>query len=302
MIELLGSSAFGAALLFGFRHGFDWDHLAALSDLTGSQPTARRSMWLATLYALGHACMVLLLGVAAILFAEQVPVSVDRVMERVVGVTLLTLGSWIAWTAVRTRGVPPLRSRWMLLLGVAQRIAGRRRKARQRVVIEHSHLHDHNSPMHEHSHLVPAITQIEAAPPPEARGGTTKVAVAHSHTHRHVAFAPDDPFVGYGTRSSFGIGVLHGVGAETPTQLLLFAAAAHASGRPSSIALLVCFVAGLLAANTLIAAASTLGFRGVLRNRLVAIVLALTTATFSLVVGSLLVLGRSAALPTILGG
>jgi len=48
VIELLESSAFGAALVFGFRHGFDWDHLAALSDLTGSQATSRRSMWLAT--------------------------------------------------------------------------------------------------------------------------------------------------------------------------------------------------------------------------------------------------------------
>ena len=81
MIELLESSAFGAALVYGFRHGFDWDHIAALTDLTGSQTTPRRSMWLATLYALGHAAMVLALGVAAILFAEQVPASLDGAME-----------------------------------------------------------------------------------------------------------------------------------------------------------------------------------------------------------------------------
>ena len=61
MTELLQSTAFGAALLFGFRHGFDWDHIAALTDLTGSQAKSRRSMWLATLYALGHGAMVLVL-------------------------------------------------------------------------------------------------------------------------------------------------------------------------------------------------------------------------------------------------
>ena len=106
LIDLLEAGAFGAALVFGFRHGFDWDHLAALTDLTGSQASSRRSMALATLYALGHAAMVFALGVLAILFAQKVPASVDTAMERLVGVSLLSLGIWIAWTAVRTRGAP----------------------------------------------------------------------------------------------------------------------------------------------------------------------------------------------------
>ncbi|MDP1820960.1 MAG: hypothetical protein Q8K58_13870, partial [Acidimicrobiales bacterium] len=59
LASILSSTAFGSALVFGFRHGFDWDHLAALTDLTGSQPRSRRAMFLATLYALGHALMVL---------------------------------------------------------------------------------------------------------------------------------------------------------------------------------------------------------------------------------------------------
>ena len=44
-------TAFG----FGFRHGIDWDHLAALTDITGTERTPRRSMVLATLCAAGHA-------------------------------------------------------------------------------------------------------------------------------------------------------------------------------------------------------------------------------------------------------
>ena len=39
------------AFALGFRHGFDWDHLAALSDIAASQQSRRRSMTLATLYA-----------------------------------------------------------------------------------------------------------------------------------------------------------------------------------------------------------------------------------------------------------
>ncbi len=298
MIGVFESTAFGAAVVFGFRHGFDWDHLAALTDLTGSQTSSKRSLVLATLYALGHAVMVLVLGTVAILFAEQVPESVDLAMERLVGVSLLALGTWLVWTALRTRGAPPLRSRWMLLIGAVRRVLGRGAAADEPIVIEHSHPHDHDHPLHEHEHerLQPALPDG-----PAGRGGAD-VVVQHTHVHRHVAVAPLDPFVRYGTWSSFGVGLLHGVGAETPTQVLVFAAAANASGRPASVALLGCFVVGLLASNTLVAAASTFGFSRVLRNRVVGFALAAVTAVFSLVVGSLLLFGEGAVLPTILGG
>jgi high-affinity nickel-transport protein len=294
VIELLESTAFGAALVFGFRHGFDWDHIAALTDLTGSQARPRRAMWLASLYALGHAVMVLALGVVAILFAEHVPESVDVVMERLVGVSLLGLGGWMVWTAWRTRGTPPLRSRWMLLLDAVRRTALRRRAAADEVVvIEHSHPHDHHHGLHAHPH-----GSEVGGPPPLAAG----IVVQHTHTHRHVSLAPRDPFERYSSRSAVGVGVLHGIGAETPTQVLVFAAAANATDRPASLALLLCFVVGLVAANTLIAGAATLGFRRVLTQRYVALGLAVVTAVFSFAVGTLLLSGNSAVLPTLVGG
>ena len=297
MIELLQSTAFGAALVFGFRHGFDWDHIAALTDLTGSQGTSRRSMWLATLYALGHAAMVLVLGIAAIVFAEQVPGSVDLVMERFVGVSLIALAVWMVWTAVTTRGAPPLRSRWMLLIDAARRVVDRRRRrADEAVVIEHSHPHDHDAPMHQHDH------PHGDRDPREPAAADVATVVQHSHAHRHVAVMPQDPFRRCSGLSAVGVGLLHGVGAETPTQVLVFAAAANATGKPTSIALLGCFVVGLLGANTLVAAASTLGLRRALTHRHVGLALAVITATFSLVVGSLLLTGNATVLPPILGG
>ena len=72
---------------FGFRHGIDWDHIAAITDITGSQATRRTSMVFATLYALGHGLVVFGLGFAAIVLSEQLPAGVDGVMERFVGVT-----------------------------------------------------------------------------------------------------------------------------------------------------------------------------------------------------------------------
>jgi high-affinity nickel permease len=86
-------TAFG----FGFRHGIDWDHIAALTDITNSQDEPRRSMWFATLYALGHALIVFLLGFAAIVLAQRLPNGVDAVMERLVGATLVILGCYVLY-------------------------------------------------------------------------------------------------------------------------------------------------------------------------------------------------------------
>jgi hypothetical protein len=113
---------------------------------------------------------------------------------------------------------------------------------------------------------------------------------------------PSDPFITYGNRSAVGIGMLHGIGAETPTQVLVFAAAANAGGRAASVGLLFCFIAGLLVSNTFVAAASTYGFMGLSRRPIFLSALSYTTALFSLVVGMLFLFGKSATLPALFGG
>jgi cytochrome c biogenesis protein CcdA len=85
------TTAFG----FGFRHGVDWDHIAALTDITSSQETSRRAKLFATLYALGHGLAVVALGLGAILLSANLPKSVDGVMERFVGATLILLGLYV---------------------------------------------------------------------------------------------------------------------------------------------------------------------------------------------------------------
>ena len=56
------------ALLLGLRHGFDWDHIAAIADLTGTAENRKRGMFLSLLYAVGHGVVVFALGVLAIIF------------------------------------------------------------------------------------------------------------------------------------------------------------------------------------------------------------------------------------------
>jgi ABC-type nickel/cobalt efflux system permease component RcnA len=290
---LLGSSAFAAAFTFGLRHGIDWDHIAALGDLTNGQPTPRRSLTLATLYALGHAAVVLVLGAAAILFGEQIPEPVDSAMERVVGVTLLILAAYVIVSLVKHRGATLPRSRWMLVFSGLKRARGHLRVENRQpiVVVEHDHDHRHNGhDLHSHVH-------VEAA-----AAAASPVAVRHSHTHRHVAPMPVDPFAPAGLRAACAVGMLHGIGAETPTQVLLFAAATETGGRPASMGLLVCFIVGLLCSNSLIAVAAAYGYLGASANRVLTITLSLLTAAFSLVIGTLLVANQSGPLPPLLGG
>src|SRR6266480_3861559 len=148
----LGIGVAATTFGFGFRHGIDWDHLAALTDLTSSQSSVRRSMRLATLYALGHSFVVFVLGVVAILFAEELPASVDDVMGRVVGGTLILLGAYVFYGLVRHGRDFRMRSRWMMVFSGVARL---RRRVRARhgdvVVIEHEHPHDHDG-AHEHDH------------------------------------------------------------------------------------------------------------------------------------------------------
>jgi high-affinity nickel-transport protein len=97
------------------------------------------------------------------------------------------------------------------------------------------------------------------------------------------------------------IGVLHGIGAETPTQVLLFVAAAGASGAVAGELVLVAFAIGLLAANSVIAVAASAGFLHAGQHRSLYVVIAAVTAAFSLVLGAFYVIGLD-VLPPVLAG
>ena len=77
-------------------------------------------MGMGTLYALGHAAVVVVLGLVAIWFGTMLPDWVDGYMEVAVGITLLLLGAWLIGTMARNRGRLVLRSRWMLLFDLAK--------------------------------------------------------------------------------------------------------------------------------------------------------------------------------------
>lgn len=268
----------------GLRHGIDWDHIAAITDITGSVVTteeaerevelvahsgsqrsasrgvvaqrpleprsrqkrqqAKTGFFLATMYALGHASVVVALGLLALWASAILPDWIDPIMERVVGITLIILGVWIFYSIWRYGRSFRLQSRWMVVFAIVGR----------------------------------AWETLKSK--------FTGQPVQHTHETTQ-----------YGPKTAFGIGLIHGIGAETGSQALLIATAAGATSRFTASLLLLTFTVGLLASNSLVAAFSLLGFISVSTKRNIYVAVGAFAGVFSLIVGIFFVTGQGAELP-----
>lgn len=279
------------ALSLGIRHGIDWDHIAAITDLTSAANSRRRGFFLSLLYALGHAVVVVILGVVAIFFGRVLPASLETWIDRFVGVTLIILGVWVVVGLVRDGRDFRLRSRWILVThGV---FAGLRKirsqQSNRRIVIDHEHASEELSERHDHSgfHTSSSAHSLSTSnrrwKPP---WGDSEV-----HYHRHDVALAKDPFDGSRGRAAAGIGILHGVGIESPSQIALFVAATSVSGTGLAFLLLLIWVLGLILANTVVAGFVLVGFLHAERSFGVYALVACLVATSSVALGLVLSLG-----------
>lgn len=272
----LGIGLLISALLLGMRHGVDWDHIAAITDLSATQHEARRGLVMGLVYALGHGLVVLAIGMVAIIAGKSLPDSVDALFGRIVGWTLILLGAYVLWALIKHRDGFRMQSRWMLAIGGVRRLV---RRFRRSEAVEHEHAHGAHEDVH-HDHTTDHLAD----------------GMVHTHQHSH------DPEFDYGTGASFGVGMLHGVGAETPTQVVTFLAASRAGGTLAGIGVLVAFLVGLFISNTGITVVSAYGFKEASKRRRVQMSLGAVTAVVSLVVGVLFALGQDAVLPVFFSG
>ncbi len=299
----------------GLRHGIDWDHIAAIADLSSTAGSRRRGFVLSFVYAVGHGAVVIVLGLAAIAFGAALPEGADVWMGRVVGITLIALGMWVLVELARKGRDFRLRSRWMLVIGGT--FAGlrrvRRATARRGLRIEHDHEHVHpltdnsfdsehaEQHAHDHAHDDPTNRStgipepdidltVEAEQPAVGRvalpagssstgrlrdlfgsgGGrrlhNTSHSHSHSHTHAHEVVLADSVNGGTGNGTAAGIGLLHGIGFESPTQIAVFVASTTVVGAWSGLGLLVAWVLGLIVANSGLAVLAAYGLLGADRN------------------------------------
>jgi hypothetical protein len=239
---------FSAAVL-GFRHGFDYDHIAAISDITSVEPSHGRAMRMGLIYVLGHAATVAALGAIVIFFQRSLPARIDGWSERAVGLTLVILGIYVLGTLLRDKSNFRPRSRASILIG-AFRWASRKTRG----------IFNPGAP---------------SQPVPDAEQ--------------------------YSRKAVFGIGVIHGLGAETPSQLMLFFLAANLGGLARGFLGLGMFLAGLLLMNTIMTASAVGIFgAGAAKPKLMRFMVGLTAA-YSLIVGTIFLFGSASLLPP-LGG
>ena len=242
-------AALAACLALGLRHGFDYDHLAAISDIASVQATRLRALRLGLLYAVGHALTVAALGVAVIELHLPLPTWLDGVTERLIGATLIVLGVAV--------------------------VAG----------LVHPHAHDNRVP----SRIAAGVNLARTL-------GWRALRLFQPERERPAVFAWN-----YSGRSVLLIGMLHGVGAETPSQLMLFLLAARLGGAAQGLLGLLAFAGGLIAMNGLMTASLT----GVLGpkagpGQAVRRALVWLGAAYSCAIGLVFLLGWSSALPNLL--
>ncbi len=116
------------------------------------------------------------------------------------------------------------------------------------------------------------------------------------HGHEHV-----DPMEmsSYGARTAFGVGMIHGIGAETGTQVLLIAAIGGASSQGLGFPMMLAFIVGLLISNSIVVFITATGFiASRIRERLY-VVIGVVAGAFSLVVGVIFLFGLESRLPSI---
>jgi hypothetical protein len=117
---------------------------------------------------------------------------------------------------------------------------------------------------------------------------------AKLHGHDHVEQVE---MSAYGPRTAFGVGMIHGVGAETGSQVLIIAAVGGAASVGLGIPMMAAFIVGLLISNSVIVFLSATGFvASQLRSRIY-LVVGVLAGVFSLVVGILFLLEAESALP-----
>ena len=117
---------------------------------------------------------------------------------------------------------------------------------------------------------------------------------ARMHGHEHV-----EPLEmsSYGAGTSFGVGMIHGVGAETGTQVLLIAAVGGASSAGLGVPMLFAFVLGLLISNFVIVVLSSVSFVSSQAREQIYVAIGAVAGLFSLFVGAIFLFGLDGALP-----
>lgn len=298
----------GGALALGIRHGIDWDHIAAITDITSTSATADKTdqSWLtaepgiqftdeshhdhvhraprparATDHTMDIPRVTAGSRVRGVFREHQQPFMLGTLYalghgSMVIGLGLLAilfsgfLPDWIDPIMERVVGVT------LVFLGLYLSYSlyrffrsGEQFRMRSRWM------------------LVFAVA---------GRGYRAALAKLGLREHNHVHAEETQQ---YGARTAYGIGLIHGIGAETGTQVLIIGSAVGAASKGMGVATLFVFVFGIIISNSIVTIATTTGFISSQRRQYIYVAVGAIAAVFSLLVGTLFLLQAGDNLPNL---
>lgn len=222
VVELFSFTLF--AVLLGFRHGIDSDHVAAIADMVGAESQRNKQLRMGILYALGHGSIVLTMGLIALFLGSRLPEGVLASMEFLVGLSLLVLGAFILYSIFSQRN---------------------NYKYESRVEIVSKWIH---RALNKEGKLNLSVSKVG--------------------------------FIG-----AFVIGIVHGIGAETPTQVMLITSSVGLDNVIAATMQLVLFTIGVLFASIAITYAASWGFMKARFRKKIYFILGSVTGIYSVWLG-----------------
>jgi hypothetical protein len=103
--------------------------------------------------------------------------------------------------------------------------------------------------------------------------------------------------ISYGPRTAFAVGMIHGIGAETGSQVLLIAAVGGAASAGLGVPMMLAFIVGLLISNSLIVLLISTGFVASQLRQRIYLVVGIVAGAFSLAIGTLFLFELEGTLP-----
>jgi ABC-type nickel/cobalt efflux system permease component RcnA len=102
-METLHVLAPAAALVAGFAHALEPDHMAAVTTFVSRRPRPLQAAGFGLRWGAGHAGAIVLVGCVLVALRVQLPDGVARGLEFGVGAMLLGLGLWLLWNVLHER-------------------------------------------------------------------------------------------------------------------------------------------------------------------------------------------------------
>lgn len=91
------------ALVAGFAHALEADHMAAVTTFVSRRPHPLRALGFGIRWGIGHSLAILAVGGVLILLDVRIPDTLSRVLEFGVGALLLGLGVWVLGSGAHQR-------------------------------------------------------------------------------------------------------------------------------------------------------------------------------------------------------